>query len=109
MSLEIRETSNPDHLKLYDGDDWIGEIKNVPLDEEGVALGEPPDWNVEIWSVMGAGKTWRADGESLTEIKQYAQELYEEFAAERRELSKGSRIWTTGSVPMGGKPGWRRR
>ncbi len=58
---------------------------------------------------MGTGKTWWADGESLNEVKQYAQEMYEEFAAERRERSKGSRIWTTGSVPMGGKPGWRRR
>ena len=109
MSLEIRETEAPNHFKLYDGEDWIGEIKNVPLDEEGVALGEPPIWDVEIWSIMGTGKTWSESGESLEEAKRYVQELYEEFAAERRELSKGSRMWTTGSVPLGGKPGWRRR
>jgi len=108
VSLEIRETDDPDHLKLYDGEDWIGEIENVPLDEEGIALGEPPDWNVELWSQMGTGKKWTASGESYDEVEGYALEMYEELVAERRELSKGS-VWTTGSVPMGGKPGWRRR
>ncbi len=42
MTLEIRDTGDPSHLKLYDGEDWIGEIKNVPLDEEGIALGDRP-------------------------------------------------------------------
>ncbi len=109
MTLEIRPTGDPDRFDLYDGDERMGEIRNVPLDEEGVALGEPPDWDVVLWSAMGTGKEWHADGESLDEVRQYAHQLYEQFAAERRELSKGSRIWTTGSVPMGGKPGWRRR
>lgn len=109
MTLEIRPTGDPDRLKLYDGDEEMGEIRNVPLDAEGVALGESPDWQVELWSVMGTGKTWRADGESFDEVKRYAHELHQEFTAERRELSKGSRTGATNSIPMGGKPGWRRR
>ena len=109
MTLDIRATDDPDRFGLHDGDDKIGEIRNEPLDEEGIELGEPPDWTVLIWSVMGTGKEWRAGGESYDEVEGYALELYEEFAAERRELSKGSRIWTTGGIPMGGKAGWRRR
>ena len=109
MTLEIRPTGDSARFDLYSNDEKMGEIVNEALDEEGIALGEPPIWGVEIWSVMGTGKEWHASAESFGQCKEYAQELYEEFAAERRELSKGSRIWTTGSVPLGGKPGWRRR
>lgn len=109
MPLEIRPTDDADRLNLYDGDEWIGEIRDEPLDEECIAAGDPPCWTVKIWSLMGTAKEWHADGESLDEAKRDAHELYKEFVAERRELSKGSRIWTTGSIPTGGKPGWRRR
>lgn len=111
MTLEIRPTDDPKHFDLYDDivSEKFGEIYEVPLDEEGVALGESPDWHVLLWSVMGTGKEWIADAESVDQAKEYAHEMYEEFAAERRELSKGSQMWTTGSVPLGGKPGWRRR
>lgn len=108
MTLEIRTTDDPKRQTLHDGDEWIGEILE-DLDDEGIALGEDPIWSVTVWSVMGTGKQWHAEGESREDAEEGARELYEEFVAERRELSKGSRIWTTGSVPMGGKPGWRRR
>lgn len=103
MTLEIRPTDDDARFDLYDGDERMGEIRNVPLDEEGVALGEPPDWVATLWSQMGTGKTWSAEGESFDEAKRHAHELHEEFVAERRELSKGSRIWTVGSIPMGGQ------
>ncbi|CAL9666046.1 hypothetical protein SUDANB1_07217 [Streptomyces sp. enrichment culture] len=108
MTLDIRPTDDPEHFDLYEEDQKIGEIV-TDLDIEDGVLMSPPLWCAEIWSQMGTGKTFTADSESLDEVKQYARELYDEMAAERRELSKGSRIWTTGSVPMGGKPGWRRR
>ncbi|MDR3079466.1 MAG: hypothetical protein LBV60_00805 [Streptomyces sp.] len=109
MTLEIRPTDVPDHFDLYEGDDKIGELWNEPLDEEGIALGEPPVWEATIWSLMGTGKEWRESAESLDEIKQYAQEAYEEFVAERRELNRGARSGSMVSVPMGGQKGWRRR
>ena len=109
MTLEIRPTGNPAHFDLYDGDEKIGEIVNTPLDEEGIELGEPPIWGVTMWSLMGTGKEWDADETSYEAAEQAARVLYEEFCAERRELSRGARPWITGSVPMGGKPGWRRR
>lgn len=111
MTLEIRPTDDPNRFDLYDdvSEDRFGEIICEPPDEDDPEDDGPPYWGVELWSQMGTGKTWTGDSESFDEIKQFAHELYEEFAAERRELSKGSRTWTTGSVPMGGKPGWRRR
>jgi hypothetical protein len=111
VTLEIRPTDDPNHFHLYDDvtGERIGELANPPDDDDDAPEDDPPYWTAEIWSQMGTGKTWNASSESFDEIKQYAREIYEEFAAERRELSKGSRIWTTGSVPMGGKPGWRRR
>ncbi|MFF7308194.1 hypothetical protein [Streptomyces sp. NPDC008137] len=111
MTLEIRTTGDPNCFDLYDDvtDERIGEIVNPPDDWSDAPADSPPYWTAEIWSQMGTGKTWTGESESFDEIKQHALEMYEEFAAERRELSKGSRTWTTGSVPMGGKPGWRRR
>ncbi|MGW0920053.1 hypothetical protein ACWD3J_13685 [Streptomyces sp. NPDC002755] len=102
MTLEIRPTDDPDRFSLHDGDDRIGEIRNVPLDEEGIALGEPPEWNVLLWSVMGTGKEWGGTTESRDEAEQYASELFEEFRAERRELSTGPRPRGI-STPMGGQ------
>lgn len=109
MTLDIRITDDPHHFDLYDADDKIGEILCDPPDADDPTDIYPPYWSAELWSQMGTGKEWSATGESFDEVKRYAHELYEQFAAERRDLSKGSRIWTTGSVPMGGKPGWRRR
>jgi hypothetical protein len=111
MTLEIRPTDDPNRFDLYDdiSEDKIGEIICQPADENDPEDDGLPYWSVEIWSLMGTGKTWTGDPDDFEQAKQYAREMYEEFTAERRELSKGSRMWTTGSVPMGGKPGWRRR
>ena len=111
MTLEIHPTGDPNHFDLYDDvtGEKIGELANPPDGDDDAPKGALPYWTAEIWSQMGTGKTWGASNESFDEIKQDVHEMYEEFAAERRELSKGSRAWTTGSVPMGGKPGWRRR
>ncbi|MFE5368233.1 hypothetical protein [Streptomyces mirabilis] len=109
MTLDIRPTGDPNHFDLYEDEEKIGEITNPPDVEDGIAYEADRQWWLEIWTQMGTGKTWEANHESFEQVKQYAHELYEEFVAERRELSKGSRIWTTGSIPMGGKPGWRRR
>jgi hypothetical protein len=109
MTLEIRSTDDPERFDLFDGDDRIGEIHPEELSEREVADGEVPSWEFTIWSVMGTGKVWAGYAATLEEVQEYAREEYQEFLAERRELSKGSRIWTTGSIPMGGKPGWRRR
>lgn len=111
MTLEIRATDDPNRLDLYDdvSEDRLGEIICDPPDEDDPEDDGPPFWSIEVWSQMGTGKAWTGTSESFEEIVRYAHEIYEEFAAERRELSKGSQIWTTGSVPMGGKPGWRRR
>jgi len=108
MTLEIRPTDNPERFDLYEEDQKIGEITEDLDIEDGVRMG-PSLWCAEVWSQMGTGKTFYAESRSFEEIKQYAHEVYDEMAAERRELSKGFRIWTTGSIPMGGKPGWRRR
>jgi hypothetical protein len=108
VTLDIRPTGDPDRFDLYDGDDKIGELVNEP-EEDVDPADDPPYWTAELWSQMGTGKKWQAGGEDFDEVKRFVYEMYEEFAAERRELSKGSRIRTTGSVPMGGKPGWRRR
>jgi hypothetical protein len=109
MTLEIRESGEPERYDIYDGDDRIGEIRRGELTDEDIAEGEAPYWEVTMWSAMGTGKEWSTYDDSFEEIKKSAREFYEEFLAERRELSKGSRIWTTGSIPMGGRPGWKRR
>ncbi|WP_329472783.1 hypothetical protein OIE75_29970 [Streptomyces sp. NBC_01723] len=109
MTLEIRPADEPERFDLYDGDDRIGEIRRGELTEEDTAEGEPPYWEFTIWSVMGTGKEWGGHSQSYDEVVEWAREEYEEFLAERRELSKGSATWTTSSIPMGGKPGWRRR
>ena len=105
MTLEIRTTKDPTRFELYDDvePERFGEIREVPLDEEGVELGESPGWDVVLWSVMGTGKEWVADAESCEQAKQHAHEMYEEFAAERRELTRGARGAATISIPMGGQ------
>ena len=109
MSLENRPTDAPDRFDLNDADDRIGEIYPGELTEEDGAAGETPYWEFVVWSVLGTGKEWRGDSPTVDEAHECARVFYQEFLAERRELSKGSRTWTTGSIPMGGKPGWRRR
>jgi hypothetical protein len=109
MTLEFRTTDEPDRFDLYDGDERIGVVHPEKLSDREVADGETPCWEFTIWSVMGTGKEWHGYADTFEEIQEYALEEYEGFRAERRELSKGSRTWTTGSIPMGGKPGWRRR
>jgi hypothetical protein len=105
VTLDIRPTDDPDRFDLYENDDRIGEIVNEPLDEEGVALGEPPFWTLQLWSLMGTRKEWHANGESLDEVKQYAHEMYKEFVAERRQVNQpgpGPRVRLI-STPTGGQ------
>ncbi|MGW9399373.1 hypothetical protein [Streptomyces sp. NPDC055642] len=102
MTLDIRPTDKPDRFDLYDGDDRIGEISPGELTEEDVAADEDPYWEVVIWSAMGTGKEWRSDAPSIDGARDCASECYQEFAAERRELSRGSRPPTV-STPMGGQ------
>jgi hypothetical protein len=111
VTLEIRATDDPNRFHLHDEitDGKFGEITCDPPDDNDPDDNDPPYWEVGLWSVMGTGKTWTADADSFDQAKQYAHELYEEFAAERRELGKGAGARTARSFPAGGKPGWRRR
>ncbi|MBL3664562.1 hypothetical protein JL475_00680 [Streptomyces sp. M2CJ-2] len=103
MTLDIRPTADPDHFDLYEDDQKIGEIVNHPDEEEdGTIIEDAPYWHAQVWSQMGTGKTFEGESESFDEVKQYAHEVYEEMAAERRELRKGSRPRTI-STPMGGQ------
>ncbi|MFI5992526.1 hypothetical protein ACIBAC_11820 [Streptomyces sp. NPDC051362] len=108
MSLEIRKTNDPSRVDLYEGDEKIGQITCEPPDADDPTDTAPPYHHAELLSATGSGKTWHADSEDPEEILRYAHEMYEEWSAERAELRKG-RVWTTGSIPMGGQPGWRRR
>lgn len=108
MSLDIRATEDPERFRIYAEDEWVGEIRQGFHTEEDIAEGDLPDWDVEIWSVMGTSKKWKDFGQSFEEAKEAAEELYAECVAERRELSKGANRRTT-SIPMGGQRGWRRR
>lgn len=109
MSLDIRATEDPERFRISAEGEWVGEIRQGFQTDDDIAEGDPPDWHVEIWSVMGTGKKWTYIGSSIEEAREVAEELYAECDAERRELSKGARIWTIGSIPMGGQKGWRRR
>lgn len=109
MTLDIRATGNPDRFDLFDSDDRIGEIRPDELADWEIAEGTTPLWQVTIWSAMGTGREWHESGDTLEEAKGHAPDLYEEFLAERRELSKGSSNGRTTSVAMGGQRGWRRR
>lgn len=102
MGLDIRETDDPNHFELYEADEKIGEIICDSPDQNDPTDTAPPYWSAEVWSQMGTGKTWTADGESFDEIKRYVHEIHEEMVAERRELSKGARPRTI-SIPMGGQ------
>lgn len=102
MTLDIRPTNNPNRFRLYEGEDWIGEVVNEIEDENGAVHDDDPYWCAKVWSQMGTGKTWSAEGASSPEeIKEWARELYDEMVAERRELSKGRP--RTISTPMGGQ------
>lgn len=101
MTLDIRPTADPNRFDLYEGDQVIGEITNEVDEEDGPDAS--PFWCAEVWSQMGTGKKWVADSaSSLEEIKEWAGELYDEMAAERRELGRGARPPTI-STPMGGQ------
>ncbi|WP_329215327.1 hypothetical protein OG352_06615 [Streptomyces sp. NBC_01485] len=106
MTLEFRPCGEPQGFDLFEGDDKVGELIYCPPDEEL----DRATWTISVWSAMGTGKTWYSDtAESHEEAATHAREMCEERNAERRELSKGAHGWTTSSIPMGGKPGWRRR
>ncbi|GLP64354.1 hypothetical protein TUSST3_09740 [Streptomyces sp. TUS-ST3] len=102
MALEVRPTDDPNRFHLYEEDQIIGEIVNEPDIEDGVLVDDTPYWCAEVWSQMGTGRKWTADGEDFDEVKGWAHELYDDMAAERRELRKGSRPPTI-STPMGGQ------
>lgn len=110
MSLNIRSTEDCERFDLFEGDERIGEIARDELSEVELAEldeGEEPLWLATIWSATGTGATWSVETETYEEAAACVPELYEDFLAERRELSKGARSGKTISVPMGGQP--RRR
>ncbi|MCX4450735.1 hypothetical protein [Streptomyces sp. NBC_01789] len=100
MTLELRQAGHPKAFKLYEGEDWIGDIEYYasegPDDEEF--------WTVKMWSLQGTGKEWGADSESFEEAVQYAHMLYdEEFVPERRKLKRPTGDPRPISTPMGGQ------
>jgi hypothetical protein len=103
MTVDIRSTGDPTRFEIYEGDEKIGEIEGELPDPSDPADTDPPYWIARVWSQMGTGKEWTGDGESLDEVKVYAEEMHLEMTAERRELSGGARPWTI-STPMGGQP-----
>ncbi|WP_420032199.1 hypothetical protein ACN2WE_04895 [Streptomyces sp. cg28] len=99
MTLEFRPTGKPHCFDLFEEEEVIGEVAYTApeLDDDD------PYWCVTIWSAMGTGREWHADWmESHEEAAEYAESLYRERVAERRELSKGARPPTI-STPMGGQ------
>lgn len=100
MTLEIRPTSEPDDYDLYENGEKIGELGSGASEDDDDEF--PPLWSATIWSQMGTGKEWSAQGFSFDEVKEGALRIYEDFVAERRELRKGSRPPTI-NVPMGGQ------
>lgn len=106
MALEFRPTNKPHSFDLYEGDEMAGELEYCPPEDDD----DEPRWFITVWSAMGTGKDWQSDSAtSHEEAAEHAREMYEERDTERRELKKAGRIWTSGSIPMGGKSGWRRR
>lgn len=99
-SLDFRETPNPNSFRIYEGEEWIGNINYHAPYEEGV----DGDWSVEMWSLMGTGKKWGAEASSREDAVEAAQAIYEEgFVPERREARRpvpGVRVIST---PTGGQ------
>jgi len=100
MGIELRQGDNSKAFKLYEGEDWIGDIEyHAPAKP-----GDSEFWTVLMWSLQGTGKEWSADPESFEEAVQYAHELYEEeFLPERRKLRKPTGEPPPISTPMGGQ------
>lgn len=104
MSLEIRPTETPQRFDLFEHDERIGEIKFAPsFDEYGWTV--PDQWEVEVWSLMGTGKTWKDSLDTLEEASEEARSFYTEFVAERRRVNSPGRgpAARVISVPMGGQ------
>lgn len=98
--MDIRPGDAHGCFRLFDGDDYIGEIRYHPPEEEG----DDDWWEVELWSLTGSEKTWYADAaKSEAEARDDAAALYKEWQAERREANRGPRA-TVISSPMGGQP-----
>lgn len=101
MTLDIRPSRSDKSYDLYEGDERIGEIRYVPSEVvDGQVI--PEGWDVELWSLMGTGKTWTAMADTVEEATEEALLCHKELVGERRELSKGSRPPTI-STPMGGQ------
>ncbi|MDQ0694173.1 hypothetical protein [Streptomyces sp. W4I9-2] len=101
MSIEFRQGDNPKAFKLYEGDDWIGDIKYHAPEEPG----DQEFWTVSMWSMQGTGKEWGADPEGFEEAVESAHLLYEEeFVPERRSVLKPTSEPLPISTPMGGQP-----
>lgn len=100
MTLDVRPTGQAGFFDLYELDEKIGVITYDRDDEDGDVF---ECWLVEIWSLMGTGKTWSNDLDSEREAIEEAHALYREYVAERRELKRplpGLRVINT---PMGGQ------
>ncbi|MFE0088739.1 hypothetical protein [Streptomyces sp. NPDC059016] len=107
MTLEIRPTGQPRQFDLYEEAEKIGQVRYIGPEGQELEEGldeEPCDgWSVEMWSLMGTGKTWGADAGTESQARQYAHELYSEFVAERRALNSGGPRAHIVSTPMGGQ------
>jgi hypothetical protein len=102
MTLEIRPAAAPQCFDLFENDEKIGEIKYVAAFE---AWGEPvpEQWEIEVWSRMGTGKTWGTSVDTADDATEEAHEFYTEFVAERRRINQGPSRVRTVSTPMGGQ------
>lgn len=102
MTLEIRAAAAPHSFDLFERDERIGEIRFVPA---YVDYGDliPDQWEVEVWSLMGTGKTWGTSVDTADEATAEAHECYTEFVAERRTINQGPSRVRTVSTPMGGQ------
>lgn len=102
MTLEIRPAAAPRCFDLFENDEKVGEIKYVAAFEE---WGEPvpEQWEVEVWSLMGTGKTWGTSVDTVDEATAEARECYAKFVAERRRINQGPSRVRTVSTPMGGQ------
>jgi hypothetical protein len=101
MTLDVRPAGQAGFFDLYELDEKIGTITYERDDEDGDVI---ECWDVQMWSLMGTGKVWcGGDPESEEEAFEAAHELYKEYVAERRELTRplpGVRVINT---PMGGQ------
>ncbi|MFG3510266.1 hypothetical protein ACGF5F_32740 [Streptomyces sp. NPDC047821] len=97
--MGLRQGDCPKSFKLYEGEEHIGDIEYHAPEEEG----DEECWTVCLWSLMGTGAEWHGDPDSFEEAVQFAHELYEEFVAERRKLTRATRDGRPISTPMGGQ------